>query len=142
LPAITVAERASCVLVLLAGGVAAAELASRDHGWAGVAAITVAVLVGLIQAMPWRVSGRQRSWLLERGSDGRLHLSAPGQPTVEAQLGAGTRLLGPSVFLDLRFEMAGQPRRYCGWLTPLDVPADRLRHWSVVLPSSGRVACS
>jgi hypothetical protein len=54
----------------------------------------------------------------------------------------GTRLLGPSVFLDLlaASNPAGKPLR--AWLTPLDVPAQAIRRWSVLLPRAGRAACS
>jgi hypothetical protein len=54
----------------------------------------------------------------------------------------GTRLLGPSVFLDLlaASNPAGKPLRI--WLTPLDVPIQAIRRWSVILPRSGRAACS
>jgi hypothetical protein len=54
----------------------------------------------------------------------------------------GTRLLGPSVFLDLlaASNPAGEPLRT--WLTPLDVPTQAIRRWGVVLPRSGRVARS
>ena len=69
---------------------------------------------------------------------------APPRPVPPAvmTIGVGTRLVGPSVFLDLLAASipAGKPLRT--WLTPLDVPTQAIRRWSVVLPHSGRVACS
>jgi hypothetical protein len=54
----------------------------------------------------------------------------------------GTRLLGPSVFLDLRVDWAQAPGRLQCWITPFDAPGRVMRQWSVVLPLFGRAACT
>jgi hypothetical protein len=54
----------------------------------------------------------------------------------------GTRLIGPSVFLDLLAESNPAGERLRTWLTPFDAPPRVLRRWSVVLARSGPVVCS
>jgi hypothetical protein len=56
--------------------------------------------------------------------------------------GLGTRVIGPSVFLDLIAESNPAGERLSTWLTPFDVPRPALRRWSVVLTRSGQVVCS
>lgn len=141
LPARTLAERATFVLVPLAGACGAWVLWRHGHAvpWAGVpAALAVGVLA--MQARLWtRSSPRLR---LERRQDGALVLVGLGPVPLVAALGPRTRRLGPSVFLDLRFAICGREHRLSRWLTRFDVPGGTLRRWTVVLPSCGCAARS
>ena len=144
LPPVTAADRGSAVLVLTAGAFLAWEFARQ--GWivaAAIACVLATVAAGWMRRH-WQIasSSRLRSMVLCRLADGRLQVVVAGAAAVATTVGAGTRLLGPSVFLDLHFAIAGGRIRYRKWLTPLDVPADVLRHWIVVLPRGGRAARS
>ena len=142
LPPVTFADRLAATLTTVAGAYGAAVLARQDAvALAAVVALTGAVATAM-QVVRWARSRRRAPWRLERGADGLLHVRAGAAPAAPAVLGRGTRRLGPSVFLDVRFAFGGRTALYRRWLTPLDVPGDLLRRWSVVLPRSGRAACS
>ena len=143
LPPVTAADRVVGALVVLATGFLA---------WAGVRAggsLTASLLLVLagssvvaIQVHRWVRSTRQPARRLVARADGSLWLHTAGQAPCRMTIGVGTRLLGPSVFLDLlaASNPAGKPLRT--WLTPLDVTAQAIRRWGVVLPHSGRAARS
>jgi hypothetical protein len=141
LPAVVAADRIAGLLVLLAGLFVAWACAR-----AGAAAWLVAVLVlacGLDCArrlLAWRRSRGSLAHRLDFLGDGTLWLSAPGQPACRVLVGRGTRLLGPSVFLDLHAASPVLAGRYRYWLLPFDAPEQVLRLWSVVLPRCWRVA--
>jgi hypothetical protein len=143
LPAVTVADRAALALVVLAGLFAGALLAR--HGASNLAVLPPlagGLLAGLT-ALRWtRSSRRAGRWTLQYRTDAGLCVAVAGRGAWPAQLGPRTRVLGPSVFLDLRFAAGGPSGAYRRWLTPLDVPAPVLRRWTVVLPWAGRVASS
>jgi hypothetical protein len=142
LPPVTVADRAAAGLATVAGLYGAAVLVGPG-GW--LVASGVACAGALATAMQVRHGFRLRrspALRLERCADGTLQVRAGGGPAVPVAIGRGTRRLGPSVYLDLRFALGGRRTAYRRWLTPLDVPGVVLRRWSVVLPRSGRAACS
>ena len=143
LPAVTAADRLVGAMVVLATGFLA---------WTGlraggsVAAALLTVLAGssivALQLRSWVHSARQPARQLVACTDGSLWLHTAGQAPCPMTIGVRTRLLGPSVFLDLHAasNAAGNPVRT--WLTPLDVPTQAIRRWSVVLPRCGRRAGS
>jgi hypothetical protein len=139
---VTAADRLAAGLTTVATGYAAAMLAGRGQ----LALAGVVVLAGALatarQVIHWDRSRRGPTLRLERAADGALQVRAGAAPAVPATLGRGTRRVGPSVFLEVRFASGGRSTLYRRWLTPLDVPATLLRRWCVVLPRSGRVACS
>ena len=141
LPAVAAADRIAGLLVLLA---------ALFVGWAcaraGAAAWLVAA-VGLAggldsarRLVAWRRTSGSPAYRLDFLGDGTLWLSAPGKPACRVLVGRGTRLLGPSVFLDLHAASPVLAGRYRYWLLPFDAPEQVLRHWSVVLPRCWRVA--
>jgi hypothetical protein len=140
---VTAAERVVGALVALATGLLA--WAGIRSG-AGVTASLLVVLAGIsmlaLQARAWMRSTRRPARTLVARADGSLWLFTAGQAPCRMTIGVGTRLLGPSVFLDLLADSnpAGKPVR--AWLTPLDTPTQEIRRWSVVLPRSGRMAGS
>ena len=138
LPAVTIADRATAALVLLAGAFGAWVL--YRHGHTAIAFVTLCAgsTVACMQMLLWTRSSLQPRLRLERDPDGALRVYARGMAPVPATVGPGTRRLGASVFLDIRFVRDGRRARYGRWLTPFDVPAAALRRWTVVLPSSGR----
>jgi len=140
LPRVTVADRVAVALSIVAGGHGAAVLAGQG---ATTAALVVAC-AGVLAAthLTWTRSRRSPAWRLERCPDGSLQVRTGGGGAVPAVLGHGTRRVGTSVFLDLRFAIGGRTAGYRRWLTSWDVPVQVLRRWTVVLPSSGRAACS
>jgi len=93
------------------------------------------------------VAALARSWVRARcqparrlvaRADGSLWLQAAGQDPCRTTIGVGTRLIGPSVFLDLRVESSPVGERFRIWLTPFDVPSLAIRRCSVVLRRCGR----
>ena len=111
------------------GGTAIATL------WAGAGFLAVAT-----QALLWRRrSRRPRRWL-EYAPDGTLQLREAGGIPPPVQPGAKTRLLGPSVLVDLGSGVSGRENRIRVWLTPLDLPRADLRRLTIVLLASRRVA--
>ena len=136
-PAVTVADRLAAALVLLAGLFAAWALARQ--GTVGLAALALgaAGVVAAQQAFSWTRSKRQAPWLLQRLADGRLQVRRGTGAPLPVAIGARTRLLGPSVFLDLDFATGGTREGCRCWITPFDAPAQALRRWAVLLPSAG-----
>jgi hypothetical protein len=99
------------------------------------------VLASLLHG--WRRARRTPVRRLETRPDGSVWLRENGTAEpLAVSVERGTRLLGPSVFLDLRVAYAQAPGRLQCWITPLDAPGDVMRQWSVVLPLCGRVACT
>jgi hypothetical protein len=131
---------------LAAGAVVA--LATAFLAWAVVrsgGSMTAALLLSLAgssivaaQVRSWARRRRQPARRLVACADGSLWLHMAGQARCRATIGVGTRLLGPSVFLDLLADSNPAGKRFRTWLTPLDVPTEAIRRWSVVLPRCGR----
>jgi hypothetical protein len=127
-------------------------LATAFLAWAVVrsgSSVTASLLLLLagssivaIQARSWMRSTRQPARRLVACADGSLWLLRAGQCPCRTTIGVGTRLIGSSVCLDLLVESNPAGDRFRTWLTPLDVPPATIRRWSVVLPRSGRLACS
>lgn len=90
------------------------------------------------QVRSWVRSSHQPARRLVAYADGSLWLHTAGHAPCHATVGGGTRLIGPSVFLDLLADSNLAGKRYRAWLTPLDVPTQAIRRWCVVLPRSGR----
>jgi hypothetical protein len=140
---VTAADRVAGALVVMATGFLA-WVGLRSGG--SVTVFLLPVLAGssilAIQVHFWIRSTRRSARRLVARADGSLWLHTAGQAPCRMAIGAGTRLLGPSVFLDLLVASnpAGQPLRT--WLTPLDAPTQAIRRLSVVLPRSGRRARS
>jgi hypothetical protein len=141
-PAVTLAERASAVLPWLAAAFAAWVCARHELALAGVLPVLLAACVTARQNQCWTRSRSRPALVVEYRTDRVLRVRLRDDGPFPAVLGGGTRLLGPSVFLDLRFAVGGRQVRCRRWLTVFDVPADTLRRWTVVLPTCGRVACS
>jgi hypothetical protein len=144
LPAVTAAARAGGVLVALASAfvVWCCFRAEVHFGFPTAAAFAGGlVLASLLNG--WRGAGRAPVRRLEARPDGSIWLREAGNAEAFAvTVERGTRLLGPSVFLDLRVAYAQAPGRLHCWITPLDAPGRVMRQWSVVLPLCGRVACT
>lgn len=139
LPPVTAADLATGAMAALAT-VYVAWAVARSGG-----PLTASLL--LLLAGSTVVAALARSWVRARcqparwlvaGADGSLWLHAAGKAPCRATIGVGTRLIGPSVFLDLRLESSPTGERFGTWLTPLDVPSSTIRRWSVVLPRCGR----
>lgn len=137
LPAVTVADRIAAALVLLAGLFAAWAFGRQGAAGPAVLALGAAFAAAAQQAISWTRSNRQATLRLERLADGRLQVRRGASTPVPASIGAQTRLLGPSVFLDLTFATGGHGERCRRWITPFDAPAQALRRWTVLLPSAG-----
>jgi hypothetical protein len=137
---VTVADRVAGGLVLVAGlfaGWACARAGAT--GWA-VASCAVAGAIAASQAMYWTRSRRRPPLVLERRADGLLQVRQGTEPPVPVSVGAQTRFLGPSVYLDFTFASGRKTVRCRRWLTPFDVPAPVLRRWTVLLPGTGLLA--
>ena len=139
----TAADLAAGVIVALATAFLAWAVA-RSGG--SMTASLLPLLAGssivATQVRSWVRARRQPGRRLVACADGTLWLQTAGQAPSRATLSVGTRLLGPSVFLDLSAESNPAGKRFRAWLTPLDVPLQAIRRWSVVLPRSGRVTGS
>jgi hypothetical protein len=111
-----------------------------------VAASLLLLLAGgsivAVLARSWMRSRRQPARRLVACTDGSLWLHRAGQVPSRATIGGGTRLIGPSVFLDLLVDSNPAGERFRTWLTPLDVPSPAIRRWGVLLPRCGRSAGS
>jgi len=142
LPPVTLADRLAAGLAIAAGAYGAAVLADQGQVMLAIVVATAGALATASQVIRWARSRRRAPLRLERSADGSLQVRVGAGPAVPAEIGAGTRHLGPSVFLEVRFASGGRTTLYRGWLTPFDAPAAVLRRWSVVLPRSGRAACS
>jgi hypothetical protein len=141
LPAVTAADKACGLLVMLAAAFVAWTGLRAE---AGVSLVALAVVVGVLALVSvlrgWHRARRVAARTLEAHADGSIWLHQAGQGPVAVTVGPGTRLLGPSVFLDLRVANAQSPGRVQCWISFLDAPRHVLRRWSVVLPRCGRVA--
>lgn len=142
LPPVTLADRIAAVLVAVAGAHGAAVLAGQGATTAAAVVVCASALVVVGQAAGWTRTGRRAPLRLERRPDGSLRVRTAAGYAVPAWLGTGTRRVGSTVFLDVRLAIDGRPARYRRWLTRFDLPRAELRRWSVVLPGSGRAACS
>ena len=142
LPSVTVANRLAAALAIGAGTYGANVLAGQGATAAGVVVACAGLAAAGVQVANWTRARTRPGLRLELRPDGSLQVRAGTGTAVPATLGGGTRRVGPSVFLDVHFAIGGRTRQYRRWLTPLDVPAAVLRRWSVVLPRSGRAACS
>lgn len=140
-PAITAADRLAAALVALAGAFAALQCAVHGARPAMGAALAFTVIVLIMQASLWTRSRRRGPAILERDARGNLWWEEHAK-RVPARLGPGTRVLGRSLLLDIEPADPGAFQRRRAWLTTLDQPAEALRRWTVVLPTSGREACS
>jgi hypothetical protein len=129
-----VAAQAVSAGLLVAAGLFAGWVLRR-HGLDALAGAATAagLLAGLLQARAWRRARRAPAVRLRRAPDGGLWLESAAA-AVAVQAGPATRILGPSVFLDLR--ASDTQARRC-WLTPLDLPPGALRRLTLVLPRSG-----
>lgn len=135
LPAVAAADRLAGLLVLLAALFVAWACARSGADMRLVAAL---VLGGGLDCarrlLAWRRARSAPRRRLEVRDDGTLWLSTPGLPASHVLVGRDTRLLGPSVFLDLHAVSPASGRPYRYWLLPFDAPVAVLRRWSVVLP--------
>ena len=136
----TVADRAAAVLVLLAGAFAAWACVRAGSAGLAAAAGTASVVTATSQAFFWTRSRSRPRLVLERLGDGRLQARRGDVRPVPLSIGARSRLLGPSVFLDVTFASGSKTVRCRRWITPCDVPAQALRRWTVLLPSAGSLA--
>lgn len=136
----TFADRLAAGIVLLAGAFLA--WACARAGAVGLAVLAGAAAAGLAarQAISWTQSKVGPRLVLQRLADGRLQATLGGGPPAPLALGPWTRLLGPSVFLDVAFATATKTVRCRRWITPRDVPVASLRRWTVLLPSAGSLA--
>jgi hypothetical protein len=144
LPAVTAAAQAGGVLVVLATAfVVWCCFRAEVHSGLPAAAAFAGSLVFARLLNGWRSARRAPVRRLEVRPDGSIWLREAGNAEAFAvTVERGTRLLGPSVFLDLRVAYAQAPGRLHCWITPLDAPGRVMRQWSVVLPLCGRVACT
>lgn len=136
----TVADRLAAAVVLLAGAFVA--WACSRAGTPGLATLAGVAASGLFatQVFSWTRSRREPRLVLQRLADGRFQARRGAGPTVPLRIGAQTRLLCPSVFLDVTFASTSTTGRCRCWITPLDAPAAVLRRWSVLLPGAGSLA--
>jgi hypothetical protein len=141
-PAITAADRLAAALVALAGAFVALQCAVHGAWPAAGAALAVTSLVLIMQGTFWTRSRRRGPAVLERDAGGHLWWQERAGARVPVRLGPGTRVLGRSLLLEIEPVEPRQFGRRRAWLTPLDLPAEALRRWTVVLPASGREACS
>ncbi|MDQ1243276.1 MAG: hypothetical protein QG550_2528 [Pseudomonadota bacterium] len=129
LPPRLLADRLSVLLILGCGAVLEAAL-WRHPGLPGGAGIVTAGLLLAWHLRRARAVPTQAVW----GPHGWRLLLADGR-RIDANLGRGTRLLGPSVVLHWRAE----GRSYRAWLTAADVPRPLLRSLAVRLLAQARV---
>ena len=140
LPRVTAADMAAGALVALATAFLAWAVV-RSDGWSKTAVLLLVLAGGTMvaaQVRSWMRSWRQPGRLLVACADGYLWLHTAGQVPRRSTVGVGTRLLGPSVFLDLVVDSNRAGERFRTWLTPFDVPSPAIRRWRVVLPRCGR----
>jgi hypothetical protein len=144
LPAITAADLITAVLVPLAALFLTWACARAGvAGWVVVAAALMGGWACVHTVLALRRAGCLPVRRLDISSDGTVTLTDQGGQTPRVvTVQPGTRLLGPSVFLDLRTSSPGAKVRLRYWISPFDAPARVLRQWSVVLPRCGRVACT
>jgi hypothetical protein len=128
------AQAVAAALLVTAGAFGAWALQRQGLGEAAVGVLAAGVLAGIVQVHCWWRSRRRPPSRLRRAPDGELWLERDGTAVVVG-MGPATRLMGPSVFLDLRG--TDTEARYRHWLTPLDLPPADLRRLTLVLPRSG-----
>jgi hypothetical protein len=136
-----VAAKAGGLLVMIAT-VFLAWTAVRAGAGAWVPGAVVLAGAGICACLrrEWRRARGLPACRLEAWPDGSIWLRQAGAAPAAVTNGRGTRLLGPSVFLDLRVAGCGRTGRLQCWLTPFDAPQHVIRQWSVALPRGGRVA--
>ena len=118
LPGRLLAERLSAYLCIACGAFGEAVIARYPELPAGPGALLAALLLAA------RVLTRRRIRALQFSGPCRCEARMVDGRRTECRLGPGTRLLGPTILLDL--EQDG--RREAIWLTPLDVgPGSRRR---------------
>ena len=142
LPRVTAADMAAGALVALATAFLAWAVV-RSDGWSKTAVLLLVLAGGTMVAVlawSWRRSRRQPARRLVACADGSLWLHTAGHTPCRMAIGVGTRLIGPSVFLDLLVDSNPAGERFRTWLTPFDVPSPAIRRWSVVMPRCGRAA--
>ncbi len=142
LPALTVADRSAGVMLVLATGFAAWACARQGEALGAVLACAVGGLLIVIQAVSWARARRRPAGRIEALADGSLWLHVAGQAPCRLAAAPGTRLIGPSAFLDLHATTPGAAAPLRCWVTPLDAPRDSLRRLGVVLAGSGQVTGS
>jgi hypothetical protein len=141
LPAAVAAQAIAAALALAAGAFAAWVMQRHGLYSVALAALAAGTLAGSVQARSWARARRQPRWELAGGVDGQLWLRRDVM-RARVRVGPATRVLGPSVFLDLHATDPAQRLRYRRWLTPLDLAPDALRRLTLVLPEGGRGAGS
>jgi len=140
---VTAADRTVGLLVALAAGYLAwcvFRLGGSATAW--LSCLLAGAVIVTVQVRGWRRAGGQATRRLVACADGSLWLNIAGRGPSRLAIGAGTRLVGPSVFLDLEVACNLPGKRLRAWLTPLDVPTQAIRRWSIILPRSGRVSRS
>ena len=142
LPVLTVADRSAGVMLVLATGFATWACARQGQAAGAVLACAVGGLLFAIQAASWARSRRRPPGRLEALADGSLWLHRAGLPPCRMAAAPGTRLIGPSVFLDLHATVPGAVAPLRCWITPLDAPRDTLRRLGVALAGAGRATGS
>jgi len=139
LPPVTAADLAvGAILALATAYLAWAVVRSGGSMTACLLLLLAGTSIVATWGRSWMRSTRQPARRLVAGADGSLWLHTAGQAPCRATIGVGTRLLGPSVFLDLLADSNPTGKRFRTWLTPLDVPTQAIRRWSVVLTRAGR----
>jgi hypothetical protein len=143
LPPVTAADLAAGAMVALATAFVAWAVV-RSGGTVTASQLLLLAGSSILTALArsWMRSRRQPARRLVACADGSLWLHTAGQVPCRTTIGVGTRLIGPTVFLDLTVDSNPTGNRFRTWLTPLDVPAAALRRWRVVLPRCGRLAGS
>ena len=139
----TAADRSVGLLVALAAGFLAwrvFRLGGSTTAW--LPWLLAGAVILTVQIRAWRRASGQAARRLVACADGSLWLHIAGRNPSRVAIGAGTRLVGPSVFLDLEVACNLPGKRLRAWLTPLDVPTQAIRRWSIILPRSGRVSRS
>lgn len=137
LPAVTWADRSSVVLALASGVIVGSMLARHGSTALGTVALAVSLLSAAFQVVHWTGSSLHRRRALGRDGDGAWRLGERDGTTAKATLGAATRRIGMTVFLELEVPRGSRRLRLRRWLTPFDVPAPSLRRLAVVLAASG-----
>jgi hypothetical protein len=138
---VTAADLAAGAMVALATASLAGAVVRSGGPVAGSLLLLLAgSSIVAVLARSWVRSGREPARRLVACADGSLWMHTAGQVPSRAKIGVGTRLLGPSVFLDLLVDSNPAGERFRVWLTPLDVPSPSIRRWGVLLPGCGRSA--
>jgi hypothetical protein len=129
-------------MIVVAAAAEFGAYASPRQDDTGIATLWLAagLLAVATQALVWRRRSRRPQRWLEFALDGALQLREAGRIPLPVQPGANTRLLGPSVLVDLDPGVSSHGSRIRCWLTPLDLPRADLRRLTIVLLASGRVA--